>query len=138
GSCWRCPDTARRALRHGCRCGRAAGRRCGRDSAGRRSGCSGTRASGRRSNRTCRDSVPFCYVTLRRVRCLMGPYLTERKGYPTSPKTVGEMIRKRRLDLGLLQREAAAQIGCDTDTVTNWEKGRSTPDLKHVAKIVEF
>jgi transcriptional regulator with XRE-family HTH domain len=48
------------------------------------------------------------------------------------------MIRKRRLDLGLLQREAAAQIGCDTDTVTNWEKGRSTPDLKHIAKIVEF
>ena len=48
------------------------------------------------------------------------------------------MVRKRRLDLGLLQREAAAQIGCDTDTVTNWEKGRSTPDLKHVAKIVEF
>ncbi|MDR3402012.1 MAG: helix-turn-helix transcriptional regulator [Chthoniobacter sp.] len=48
------------------------------------------------------------------------------------------MIRKCRLDLGLLQREAAAQIGCDTDTVTNWEKGRSTPDLKHVAKVVEF
>jgi len=68
----------------------------------------------------------------------MGPYLTEKKGYPTSPKTVGEMIRKRRLDLGLLQREVAAQIGCDTDTVTNWEKGRSTTDLKHVAKVVEF
>ena len=68
----------------------------------------------------------------------MGPYLTEKKGYPTSPKTVGEIIRKRRLDLGLLQRDVAAQIGCDTATVTNWEKGRSTPDLKHVAKVVEF
>jgi DNA-binding XRE family transcriptional regulator len=77
-------------------------------------------------------------VTLRRVRCLIGPYLTEKKGYPTSPKTVGEMIRKRRLDLGLLQREVAVRIECDTDTVTNWEKGRSTPDLKHVAKLVEF
>ena len=36
------------------------------------------------------------------------------------------------------QRDVAIKISCDTDTVTNWEKGRSTPDLRHVAKIVEF
>jgi transcriptional regulator with XRE-family HTH domain len=48
------------------------------------------------------------------------------------------MVRKRRLDLGLLQKDVAQKIGCDTDSVTNWEKGRSTPDLRHVAKVIEF
>jgi len=82
--------------------------------------------------------VPFCYVTLRRVRCLIGPYLTEKKGYPTSPKTVGEMVRKRRLDLCLRQIDVAKIIGCDEMSVVNWEKGHSTPRVNHMAGVVEF
>jgi hypothetical protein len=58
----------------------------GRDNAGRRPGCSGIRVSDRRSNRICRDSVPFCWVTLRRVRCPIGCYFTEKKGYPANSK----------------------------------------------------
>jgi transcriptional regulator with XRE-family HTH domain len=48
------------------------------------------------------------------------------------------MIRKRRLDLGLFQREAARKIGCDTMSVVNWEKGRTTPRVNHMAAIVAF
>jgi len=51
--------------------------------------------------RTLRDSVPFCWVTLHRVRCLVTPYLTEKTGYPASSKTIGDVIRKGRLDPGL-------------------------------------
>jgi transcriptional regulator with XRE-family HTH domain len=48
------------------------------------------------------------------------------------------MIRKRRLELGLRQREVAAELGCDEMTVVNWEKGRSTPRINHMGKIVQF
>lgn len=37
------------------------------------------------------------------------------------------MIRKHRLDLGLLQREVAERIGCDKMTMVNWEKGHRMP-----------
>lgn len=71
--------------------------------------------------------MPFCWATLRRVRCPIGCYFTEKKGYPANPKTIGEMIRKHRLDLGLLQREVAERIGCDKMTMVNWEKGHRMP-----------
>ena len=77
-------------------------------------------------------------MTLHRVRCLIGPYLTEKKGYPTSPKTVGEMVRKRRLDLGLRQIDIAKIIGCDEMSVVNWEKGHRTPRINHMAGVVKF
>ena len=59
-------------------------------------------------------------------------------GYPASPKTIGEMIRKRRLDLGLLQREVAERIGCNKMTMANWERGHTTPQIAHMAQIVAF
>jgi transcriptional regulator with XRE-family HTH domain len=58
-----------------------------------------------------------------------GPHFTEKKGYPTDPKTIGEMIRKRRLDLGLRQIDAAKMIGCDEMSVVNWEKGTALRGL---------
>ncbi|MDR3405055.1 MAG: helix-turn-helix transcriptional regulator [Chthoniobacter sp.] len=69
----------------------------------------------------------------------MGPYFTEKKGYPTSPKTIGEMIRKRRLDLGLRQADVAEIIGCDSTTVTNWDKGYTAfPQINHISGVVKF
>ena len=91
-----------------------------------------------RSIHICRDALPFCKVTLHRVRCLISPYFTETKGYPASPKTIGEMIRKRRLDLGLRQIDAAKAIGCDEMTIVNWEKGHRTPRINHMAGVVKF
>ncbi|MDR3402026.1 MAG: helix-turn-helix transcriptional regulator [Chthoniobacter sp.] len=77
-------------------------------------------------------------MTLHTVRCPIGPYFTEKTGYPTSPKTVGEMIRKRRLDLGLRQIDIAKMIGCDEMTIVNWEKGYRTPRVKHMTGVIEF
>ena len=59
------------------------------------------------------------------------------KGYPLTPKTIGEHIRKKRLDLGLLQLEVARMIGVTESTVWNWEHGRE-PELRHIPKIIEF
>ena len=83
-------------------------------------------------------SLPFCWATLRRVRCAQGLYFTETKGYPASPKTIGEMIRKRRLDLGVRQIDVANIIGCDEMSVVNWEKGHRTPRVNYMAGVVGF
>ena len=83
-------------------------------------------------------SLPLCFQTIQVVRCSIGPHFTEKKGYPTDPKTIGEMIRKRRLDLGLRQIDAAKMIGCDEMSVVNWEKGHRSPRVNHMAGVVEF
>ncbi|MCK5643501.1 MAG: transcriptional regulator, partial [Gammaproteobacteria bacterium] len=60
------------------------------------------------------------------------------KGYPSSPETIGEKIRKHRMDLGLFQKDIPRIIGVVTDTVTNWEKCRTKPCRKNLHKIVQF
>ncbi|NTV49142.1 helix-turn-helix domain-containing protein [Trichlorobacter lovleyi] len=58
-------------------------------------------------------------------------------GYPEFPITVGEHIRKRRMDLGLLQSEVAKIIGVTESSVWNWEHG-TEPELQYNPKIIEF
>jgi DNA-binding XRE family transcriptional regulator len=49
-------------------------------------------------------------------------------GYPEFPIIVGEHIRKKRMDLGLLQREVAEIIGVTESSIWNWEHG-TEPEL---------
>ena len=51
---------------------------------------------------------------------------------------MGDHLRKRRLDLGLLQREIAEQIGVDAMTICNWEKQRTVPEIRCMPRIIEF
>jgi transcriptional regulator with XRE-family HTH domain len=51
---------------------------------------------------------------------------------------LGDHIRKRRLDLGLRQKDLARLLKANVNTVTNWEVGRSTPALRHVPGIIRF
>ena len=83
-------------------------------------------------------TLPFFMAEIRvPVRC-PGPRERRIRDYPANPKTVGEHIRKRRLDLKLFQIDAAKIIGCDEMSVVNWEKGHSQPALCHMTGIVEF
>jgi len=59
-------------------------------------------------------------------------------GYPLRPKTLGEHIKKKRMDMGLYQKDVARIIGVSTDTITNWEKGRTKPCRKNTSKIEQF
>ena len=52
--------------------------------------------------------------------------------------TLGDHIRARRLDLGLFQKDVARLMGVTTDTVTNWEKNRSNPDLRVLPRVLNF
>lgn len=56
--------------------------------------------------------------------------------YPSG--TLGEIIRKWRLEQGLIQKDLAKMLGVDEMTVVNWETGKSKPGKKHRERIKEI
>jgi len=60
------------------------------------------------------------------------------KPYDFEPISLGDHIRKKRLQLGLFQREAAQQLGVNPWTILNWEKGRTEPPIASIPAIVQF
>lgn len=59
-------------------------------------------------------------------------------GYPASPMTLGDKVKKRRMDLGLTQKQAAKQVGVSKMTLINIEHGRLGPNQKQREKIDVF
>ena len=76
-------------------------------------------------------ALPFCHVSLK------GPKPSP-SAYPKILKTLGDHIRKKRLDLGLLQKEVAERIGVGKTTIYNWEKNRTTPASRFRRRIIQF
>jgi transcriptional regulator with XRE-family HTH domain len=60
--------------------------------------------------------------------------------YPTNPKTLGEHLRKKRIDLQLSMTKLARILGLGiTDTaIEKWEKNQNRPTKEHRKRIVEF
>jgi len=54
------------------------------------------------------------------------------------PQTLGEHLKKRRLNLGLTQNEAAKCLGVTSFTVINWECCRCRPAIQHFPPIRQF
>lgn len=54
------------------------------------------------------------------------------------PQTIGEHLRKKRLEQGLLQEDVAKLIGVTTDCITNWENNRGIPQVQFMPAIVKF
>jgi DNA-binding XRE family transcriptional regulator len=46
---------------------------------------------------------------------------------PSQPQTLGEQIKKHRLKLHWLQTDVAAKIGISSASVSNWERGITSP-----------
>jgi len=61
------------------------------------------------------DPKEFCYLKFN-IRKLLS------KQYPKEINTLGDHIKKRRLDLGMLQVQVAEKIGADVTTIRNWER----------------
>lgn len=61
-----------------------------------------------------------------------------KKDYSEEPKTLGEHLKKRRKELGLLQREAGERMGVSAETVANWEKDRTEPVAAQFRPVVAF
>ncbi|MFQ5675836.1 MAG: helix-turn-helix domain-containing protein [bacterium] len=75
--------------------------------------------------------MPFTHITLKAKK-------PSHLVYPKTLKTLGDHIRKRRLDLGLFQEQIARRIGVDAVTVYNWERNRNSPHLRVIPKIIAF
>ncbi len=58
--------------------------------------------------------------------------------YPEVPATLGDHLRNRRHERGLLHKDAADHLGVNTFTLANWEKGYTKPALRFWLKIIEF
>lgn len=58
--------------------------------------------------------------------------------YSYSPETLGEHIRKKRIEAGQSQRAVACIIGVTEDSITFWENGRSKPQVHHYPAIIAF
>jgi transcriptional regulator with XRE-family HTH domain len=76
-------------------------------------------------------ALPFCHISLKGQKPLP-------KAYPQELKTLGDHLRKRRLDLKLLQKNVAQILGVKEATVWNWENNRTSPGLHYIPRIVEF
>jgi hypothetical protein len=64
-----------------------------------------------------------------------GPY---RPSYPQVLATIGDHLRKRRLELGLLQWEVAERLHVNPGTVSNWgtESNETRPNLR--ARLIDL
>jgi DNA-binding XRE family transcriptional regulator len=60
------------------------------------------------------------------------------KDYSENPQSLGEHLKKRRKELGLLQREAAIKMEVSVDTLINWENNRTKPVAAQFKPIVAF
>jgi len=56
--------------------------------------------------------------------------------YPTSTKTLPDLLRKIRLDLRLEIKQAAGEAGINEWTLINWEKGRCEPSRRLLERLV--
>ncbi len=61
-----------------------------------------------------------------------------KKDYSDGPKTLGEHLKRRRKELGLLQREVAARMGINHFTYINWEKDRTQPIASRFRPVIDF
>jgi DNA-binding transcriptional regulator YiaG len=74
------------------------------------------------------------------VRQSYSLHFTRTRRYPASPKTLGEHLRKKRVDLGLSMPKLIQLLSlnvCDT-TVEKWEKNQNYPSQPLRSRIVEF
>ena len=76
-------------------------------------------------------ALPCCYLTLK-------AHKPHNRAYPRDLLTLGDHIRKRRLDLGLQQKHVAAVVNTTTSTVTNWEKNRTGARLRLLPGVFKF
>jgi len=83
------------------------------------------------SQHNLRVALPFCHIELKTQKTITSPY-------PTSLTSLGDHIRKKRLDLGLFQKDVAKIIGTSEVSVYNWENNYFKPYFRFLPKIINF
>jgi len=78
-----------------------------------------------------RVASPFCHIHLLAQKPQKWQSLDP-------PRTISDHIRKRRLQLGWGAIQLAHTLHVSTETIYNWEKGRTYPEIRFMPRIVEF
>src|SRR5262245_32783882 len=73
-------------------------------------------------------AFPFCTVRFR----------LPKPPYPEALRTIGDHLRKRRLDLCLRQREVAELVGAKRQTLAGWETQGLRPASDLLPRVLEF
>jgi len=76
-------------------------------------------------------ALPFIQISLTGAK-------PKSSDYPKELKTLGDHLRKRRLDLKLLQKEVGQRIGGSVSDVWNWENNWVSPAVKFIPAIIAF
>ena len=58
--------------------------------------------------------------------------------YERTPQTLGEHLKKRRVELGFFQRDLRKDFKLEKETYANWEKDRCYPAMRHWPGIIAF
>jgi transcriptional regulator with XRE-family HTH domain len=75
-------------------------------------------------------ALPFCHLRLKATGT--------NPDYPKSLRSLGEQVRKKRLDLQLKREQVAEQLGVSCETLTNWEMGHREPQPEFIPSIIHF
>ena len=79
--------------------------------------------------RIVRVVLPFCHLRLEGHR-------PRPKGYPEAPDSLGDHLRRWRMDGALTQAAAARLLRVQLNTVRAWERGRRSPAGPAMARVV--
>jgi transcriptional regulator with XRE-family HTH domain len=80
---------------------------------------------------TLRVALPSSQIVLKAKKPLPS-------AYPKTLKTLGDHLRKKRLDLNLLQKEIAQRLDVCGASIYSWENNISKPAIKYIPKIIKF
>ena len=58
--------------------------------------------------------------------------------YPKNPQTLGEKLRKARMDKGMTVKEVAVLFGVTDTAVLNWEIRGKMPEASRMERAMEF
>ena len=75
--------------------------------------------------------MPFCHL---RFTARIPPG----KGYPLDLITLGDHLKKKRMDRGLRQKDAAREIGATQKTYENWEQDKYEPEFRFWPALIRF
>lgn len=84
------------------------------------------------------STLPIFIAQIQASRRCLGSHEKQLKGYPEAPITLGEHLRKRRLDLRHTQEQSAKYFAISVTTYNYWEANRVTPSISKSPKITIY
>jgi transcriptional regulator with XRE-family HTH domain len=58
--------------------------------------------------------------------------------YPRVRVTLGDHVKKRRMELGFKQGDTARDLGVSVSTLIAWETNRATPGVRFLPRIIAY